>query len=74
MRPAFIAVGIALALFLLVQGFPVPLLYGVLLIPLIIFVYGLFTEDLPEVPFDDDEEDTGSAGEGTPKGNDRSAR
>lgn len=63
MRPAVVALGMALFLFLLVQGIRPPLLYAALLVPIVILIYGLVAEDLPETKFEDDDEGGGNDGE-----------
>ena len=54
MRPAVLALGMALFLFLLVQGIRPPVLYIVLLVPVAIFGYGLVANDLPVEKFEDE--------------------
>ena len=54
MRPAVLALGMALFLFLLVQGIRPPVLYIVLLVPVAIFGYGLVAKDLPVEKYEDD--------------------
>ncbi|MEI7857385.1 MAG: hypothetical protein WCH85_07780 [Methanomicrobiales archaeon] len=57
MRLAYVGLSIALALFLIAQGVTKPVLFYALVIPLIVFVYGVLAkETLPEVKYEDDEE------------------
>lgn len=57
MRPAVIALGIALFLFLLVQGIRPPVLYAVLLVPVAILIYGCVAQDFPMEKYENDDED-----------------
>ena len=57
MRLAYVGLSIALALFIIAQGVNKPYLFYGLVIPAILFVYGVVAkETLPEVKKDDDEE------------------
>ncbi|MFA6224954.1 MAG: hypothetical protein WC620_01940 [Methanoregula sp.] len=48
---------VALALFIIAQGVSKPVLFYTLIIPVIVFVYGVVAkETLPEVKVDDEEE------------------
>jgi hypothetical protein len=67
MRPAVVALAIALFLFLLVQDLSPPLLYVAFLIPAVILIYGLVSRDSPEEPYD--EEEAGDTN-GSPDSND----
>lgn len=59
MRLAYVGLSFALALFLIAQGVTKPVFFYALVIPLIVFVYGVVAkETLPEVKFKDDEEAT----------------
>ena len=57
MRLAYVGLSIALALFIIAQGVNKPELFYALVIPTILFVYGIVAkETLPEVKKDDEEE------------------
>jgi hypothetical protein len=57
MRLAYVGLSIALALFIIAQGVNKPYLFYALVIPVILFVYGVVAkETLPEVKKDDEEE------------------
>ncbi len=57
MRLAYIGLSIALALFIIAQGVNKPELFYALVIPVILFVYGIVAkETLPESKKDDEEE------------------
>jgi hypothetical protein len=57
MRLAYVGLSIALALFIIAQGVNKPYLFYALVIPAILFIYGVVAkETLPEVKKDDDEE------------------
>jgi hypothetical protein len=55
MRPAVVALSLALFLFSFVYRLPPLLFYVSLLVSVTLLVYGLFTEDLPVEPFEDEE-------------------
>ena len=56
MRLAYVGLSIALALFIIAQSVNKPLLFYALVIPAILFVYGIVAkETLPEVKKDDEE-------------------
>ena len=57
MRLAYVGLSIALALFLIAQGVNKPNYFYALLIPIILFIYGITAkETLPETKKDDEEE------------------
>lgn len=57
MRLAYVGLSIALALFILAQGVNRPVIFYALVIPVIVFIYGVVAkETLPEVKVDDEEE------------------
>jgi hypothetical protein len=57
MRLAYVGLSIALALFIIAQGVNKPELFYALVIPVILFVYGIVAkETLPETKKDDEEE------------------
>ena len=57
MRLAYVGLSIALALFIIAQGVNKPELFSALVIPAILFVYGIVAkETLPETKKDDEEE------------------
>jgi hypothetical protein len=57
MRLAYVGLSIALALFIIAQGVNKPYLFYALVIPVILFVYGVVAkETLPEVKKDNEEE------------------
>ena len=57
MRLAYVGLSIALALFIIAQGVNKPELFYALVIPAILFVYGIVAkETLPEVKKDDEVE------------------
>ncbi|MDP3396580.1 MAG: hypothetical protein Q8S57_07960 [Methanoregula sp.] len=57
MRLAYVGLSIALALFIIAQGVNKPELFYALVIPVILFVYGIVAiETLPEIKKDDEEE------------------
>ena len=57
MRLAYVGLAIALALFIIAQGVNKPYLFYGLVIPAILFIYGVVAkETLPEVKKDDEEE------------------
>ena len=57
MRLAYVGLSIALALFIIAQGVTKPVFFNALVIPLIVFVYGVVAKEiLPEVKFEDGEE------------------
>jgi hypothetical protein len=59
MRLAYIGLSLALALFIIAQSVNKPVFFYALIIPVIVFVYGLLAkETFPEVKVDDDEETT----------------
>lgn len=63
MRLAYIGLSLALAVFIIAQGVNRPVILYALVIPLIVFIYGVLAEEtLPEVPRDDDE-NTGNGDE-----------
>ena len=57
MRLAYVGLSIALALFIIAQGVNKPELFYALVIPVILFVYGIVAkETLPETKKDDEDE------------------
>ena len=57
MRLAYVGLSIALALFIIAQGVNKPNFFYALVIPAILFIYGIVAkETLPEVKKDDEEE------------------
>ena len=57
MRLAYVGLSIALALFIIAQGVNKPNFFYALVIPIILFIYGIAAkETLPEVKKDDEEE------------------
>ena len=57
MRLAYVGLSLALALFILAQGVNRPVIFYTLIIPIIVFVYGVLAkETLPEVKVDDEED------------------
>jgi hypothetical protein len=65
MRLAYVGLSLALALFILAQGASRPEFFYALVIPVIVFIYGIVaTETLPEVKTEEEDE------EETPGGND----
>ena len=57
MRLAYVGLSIALALFIIAQSVSKPQLFYALVIPAILFVYGIVAkETLPETKKDDEEE------------------
>lgn len=57
MRLAYVGLSIALALFIIAQGVNKPYLFYALVIPAILFIYGVVAkETLPEVKKDDEED------------------
>jgi hypothetical protein len=57
MRLAYVGLSIALALFIIAQGVTKPELFYALVIPIILFIYGIAAkETLPETKKDDEEE------------------
>jgi hypothetical protein len=57
MRLAYVGLSLALALFILAQGVSKPVFFYALIIPVIVFMYGILTkETLPETKVDDEEE------------------
>ena len=59
MRLAYVGLSLALALFILAQAVNKPVFFYALIIPLIVFVYGMVAKEiLPEVKRDEDEEKT----------------
>ena len=57
MRLAYVGLSIALALFIIAQGVNKPELFYALVIPAILFVYGIVAkETFPETKKDDEEE------------------
>jgi hypothetical protein len=57
MRLAYVGLSMALALFIIAQGVNKPELFYALVIPVILFVYGIVAkETLPETKKDDEEE------------------
>ena len=59
MRLAYVGLSLALALFIIAQGVNKPYLFYALVIPAIIFIYGIVAkETLPEVKKDTEEEIT----------------
>ena len=57
MRLAYVGLSFALALFILAQGVNKPVFFYALVVPVIVFVYGVVTkETLPEVKRDEEED------------------
>ena len=57
MRLAYVGLSIALALFIIAQGVNKPNFFYALVVPIILFIYGIAAkETLPEVKKDDEEE------------------
>ena len=57
MRLAYVGLSLALALFILAQGVNRPVIFYAMVIPVIVFLYGVLAkETLPEVKVDDEEE------------------
>jgi len=60
MRLAYVGLSLALALFIIAQGVNRPEFFYALIIPIIVFIYGIVAkETLPEVTVDDEEETAG---------------
>ena len=56
MRRAYIGLSLALALFIIAQGVNKPVLFYALVIPLIVFLYGVWAKEaLPEIKVDDED-------------------
>ncbi|MDO9323917.1 MAG: hypothetical protein Q7T80_03060 [Methanoregula sp.] len=56
MRLAYVGLSIALALFIIAQGVSKPVFFYALVIPVIVFMYGVMAkETLPETKDDDEE-------------------
>ena len=57
MRFAYVGLSFALALFILAQGVNKPVFFYALVVPVIVFVYGVMAkETLPEVKRDEEED------------------
>jgi len=57
MRLAYVGLSLALALFIIAQAVSKPVVFYALVIPAIIFIYGILAkETLPETKKDEDEE------------------
>jgi len=60
MRLAYVGLSLALALFIIAQGVNRPEFFYALVIPVIVFMYGIIAkETLPEVKVDEEEETAG---------------
>ena len=55
MRLAYVGLSLAIALYIIAQGVSKPVFFYALIIPVIVFIYGIMTEDLPETPKTDEE-------------------
>ena len=60
MRLAYVGLSLALALFIIAQGVNRPEFFYALVIPVIVFMYGIVAQEtLPEVKVDEEEETAG---------------
>ncbi|MEI8331491.1 MAG: hypothetical protein WCF90_07565 [Methanomicrobiales archaeon] len=59
MRLAYVGLSLAMALYIIAHGVNKPIFFYASIIPVIVFIYGIMTADLPETP-KTDEEKTGS--------------
>jgi NhaP-type Na+/H+ or K+/H+ antiporter len=58
MRIAYVGLSLALALFIISQAVSKPVFFSALIIPVIVFLYGLTAKEMPFVPkVDDDDEE-----------------
>ena len=55
MRLAYVGLSLAIALYIIAQGVNKPVFFYALIIPVIVFIYGIMTGDLPETPKTDEE-------------------
>jgi hypothetical protein len=58
MRLAYVGLSIALALFIIAQSVSKPVFFSALIIPIIVFLYGITAKEMPFVAKVDDEEET----------------
>ena len=55
MRLAYVGLSLAIALYIIAQGVSKPVFFYALIISVIVFTYGIMTEDLPETPKTEEE-------------------
>jgi hypothetical protein len=58
MRLAYVGLSIALALFIVAQAVSKPVFFYALIIPIIVFLYGITAQEMPFVAKVDEEEET----------------
>jgi hypothetical protein len=59
MRLAYVGLSLALAMYIIAQGVSRPVFFYALVLPVIVFLYGMMAQDvLPEVKVADEEETT----------------
>ncbi len=58
MRLAYVGLSLALALFIIAQAVNRPVFFYALILPVIVFLYGIMAEEMPFVAKVDDDEET----------------
>jgi hypothetical protein len=58
MRLAYVGLSLALALFIIAQAVTRPVFFYALILPVIVFLYGIMAEEMPFVAKVDDDEET----------------